>query len=212
MIAAQYLQLVPGLTPLEAGLWGGSRPWICSGLASDVCRTQGDAPGQRARYWTYRRGGWPYPYGRRRGILQPPSDRRGKRNVLFQVPLLLRISSSAQGLRNGLALRRLSAKRPPSSVALSASRCSALLQRSFIEPRLAQMPRGIPLQSGERSLRGIDAASGLSPGLGGGTALMSAARIAYQSAAAVTLSVSAGIMLLPATMSVTTFRHLKRGA
>jgi DHA2 family multidrug resistance protein-like MFS transporter len=72
------------------------------------------------------------------------------------------------------------------------------------------MPMGIPVGSMETALRGIGAASSLIRNLSDGTALLSAARSAYTTAAGITFSTSAVIMLLTAAIAVAMFRGPKK--
>ena len=214
VLVAQYLQLVLGLTPLEAGLWsippglgfvmgslmtsavlglmrpayvlGSGMTLAAGGLALMACATEMHS------LILIVLGNVLFSIGSAPGIAivadlvvsAAPKERSGAASALSE-------TASEFGGALGIALL---------------GSLATLLYRSSLGEA---MPPAVSVSAMETALRGIGAASSLAPTLGDGDALFSAARGAYASAADITFLTAAAIMMLAAIVAVTMFRGLK---
>ncbi|UVK52534.1 MFS transporter [Mesorhizobium sp. AR02] len=214
VLVAQYLQLVLGLTPLEAGLWSipaGVGFVVGSLLTSTVLRLMRPA---------YVLGlGLAFAAG---GLALMAYAAEMHSLILIVLGNALFSVGSAPGIAIVADLVVSAAPKERSGAASALSETASefggalgiallgslatLLYRSALG---LAMPTGVPVNTMETALRGIGAASSLTPGLGNGGALLSAARGAYTSAADVTFLTAAGIMLVAAIVAVTMFRGSK---
>ena len=214
VLVAQYLQLVLGLIPLEAGLWSipaGLGFVVGSLLTSAVLKLM------RPAYvlgfgLTLAAGGlalMAYAAEMHSLILIVLG------NVLFSIGSAPGITivadlvvSAAPKERSGAA-SALSETASEFGGALGIALLGSLATLLYRSALGVAMPTDVPANAMETALRGIGAASGLAPTLSYGAALLSAARSAYTRAADVTFSTAAGIVLLTAIVAVAMLRGLK---
>ncbi|MER9756321.1 MFS transporter [Mesorhizobium sp. M0166] len=214
VLVAQYLQLVLGLTPLEAGLWSipaGLGFIVGSLLTSAVLRLM------RPAYvlgfgLTLAAGGLALMAyaGEIHSLVLIVLG-----NVLFSIGSAPGIAivadlvvSAAPKERSGAA-SALSETASEFGGALGIALLGSLATLLYRSALGITMPAGIPANTIETALRGIGAASSLAPSLGDGSALLLAAQSAYTSAADITFLTAAGIVLLTAIVAVTMLRGLK---
>jgi len=213
VIVAQYLQLVLALAPLEAGLWSipaglgfvvGSlltslalklmRPAYVLGLSSTL-----GAVGLALMAHA----------GETHSLIQIVLG-----NVLFSIgaapgaAIVANLVVSAAPQEQSGAASALNETASEFGGALGIALLGSLATFLYRSALGGSMPSGVRADAMETALRGIGAASSLTPNLGG-IALLSVARSAYTRAADITFSTGAGIMLLTAVISVATFRRLK---
>jgi len=212
VLVAQYLQLVLGLTPLEAGLWSipaGLGFIVGSLLTSAVLRLM------RPAYvlgfgLTLAAGGL--------ALMAHAAETHGLilivlGNVLFSIGSAPGITivadlvvSAAPKERSGAA-SALSETASEFGGALGIALLGSLATLLYRSTLSVTMPTGIPVDMMETALRGLGAASSLAPSLDSGGALLSAARSAYTGAADVTFLTAAGIMLAAAIVAVGMLRR-----
>jgi len=215
VLVAQYLQLVLGLTPLQAGLWGlpaGLGFVVGSLLTSPVLKLMRPAyvlgsglilgagglvlmahAGQAHSLVLMIAGNTIFAIGAAPGtaivaefiVSSAPKERSGAASALSE-------TVSEFGGALGIALL---------------GSLATFLYRSALG---STIPIGVPADTAQTALRGIGPASSLAPTDGGGSQLLSAARNAYTAAADIALLAAAGIMLLTAMLAVAAFRNLKR--
>jgi DHA2 family multidrug resistance protein-like MFS transporter len=214
VLVAQYLQLVLGLTPLEAGLWSipaGLGFVVGSLLTSVVLKLM------RPAYVL----GFGLTLGAGGLALMAHAGEVHSLilivlgNVLFSIgssPGIAIVAdlvvSAAPKERSGAA-SALSETASEFGGALGIALLGSLATFLYRSALGGMMPRGVPVDAMETALRGIGAASSLTPSLGDGAALLSAVRSAYTSAVDTTFSTGAGIALLTAVIAVAMFRELK---
>ena len=215
VLVAQYLQLVLGLTALEAGLWSipaGIGFVVGSLLTSTVLRLM------RPAYVL----GFGLALGAGGLALMAHAAEVHSLilivlgNVLFSIgssPGIAIVAdlvvSAAPKERSGAA-SALSETASEFGGALGIALLGSLATFLYRSALGGMMPGGVPVYAMETALRGIGAASSLTPSLGGSTELLWAVRSAYTSAVDTTFSTAAaGITLLTATIAVVMFRKLK---
>ena len=214
VLVAQYLQLVLGLTPLQAGLWGlpaGLGFVVGSLLTSPALKLMRPAyvlgsglilgagglvlmahAGQSHSLVLMVLGNTIFAIGAAPGtaivadfvVSSAPQERSGAASALSE-------TVSEFGGALGIALL---------------GSLATFLYRSVLG---STIPAGIAADAIETALRGIGPASSLAPAIDGGAQLLSAARNAYTTAADVALLAGAGIMLLTAALALAAFRNLK---
>ncbi|MGH6821914.1 MAG: MFS transporter [Methylocella sp.] len=214
VLVAQYLQLVLGLTPLQAGLWS-----IPAGLGFVVGSLLTSVPLKLVRPayllglgMTLGAAGlavMAYAVGAHSLALVVLG------NTLFSVGTAPGIAiiadlvvSAAPPERSGAA-SALSETASEFGGALGIALLGSLATFLYRSALSGTMPRGTPAFAMETALRGIGAAASLPRSLDGAGALLSAARAAYSDAASLTFSTAAGIVLLTAVVAVAMFRELK---
>jgi MFS transporter, DHA2 family, multidrug resistance protein len=213
VLVSQYLQLVLGLTPLQAGLWSipaGLGFVAGSLLTSAVLRLM------RPAYLL----GFGFALGAIGLALMAHAVGAHSLalvvlgNVLFSVGTAPGIAivadlvvSAAPQERSGAA-SALSETASEFGGALGIALLGSLTTLLYRSALHGMMPTGIPVGSIETALRGIGAASSVPPSVGGG-ALLSAAQSAYTSAVCAAFLTSAGIVLLLSVIAVAMFRELK---
>jgi DHA2 family multidrug resistance protein-like MFS transporter len=213
VIVAQYLQLVLGLTPLEAGFWS-----IPAGLGFVVGSLLTSA------VLSLMRPAHALGLGMALGagglaLMAHAVDVHSLAlvvlgNVVFSIgsaPGIAIVSdlvvSAAPPEQSGAA-SALSETATEFGGALGIALLGSLATFLYRAALGGIMPSGLPVGAMETALRGIGPASSLAPSLRGG-ALLSAAQSAYTSAAAVCFSTGAGIVLLTAILAVAMFRGPK---
>jgi MFS transporter, DHA2 family, multidrug resistance protein len=214
LIVAQYLQLVLGLTPLEAGLWSipGGLGFVAGSLStSPVLKLM--RPAYVLGLGLTLGGGGLALMAHAVNVHSLALVVLG--NVLFSIGSAPGIAivadlvvSAAPSERSGAA-SALSETASEFGGALGIALLGSLATFLYRSALGGIVPRGVPAGAMETALRGIGPASSLTPSLGGGATLLSAARNAYTSAAGITFSASAGIALLTAVIAVAVFRRLK---
>ena len=215
VLVAQYLQLVLGLTPLQAGLWGipaGLGFVVGSLLTSAVLKLMRPAhvlgsglilaagglvlmahAGQAHSLALMIVGNTMFAIGAAPGtaivadfvVSSAPQEQSGAASALSE-------TVSEFGGALGIALL---------------GSLATFLYRSALG---STIPMDIPADAMETALRGIGPASSLAPTIGGGAELLSAARNAYTTAADIAFFAGAGILVLTAILAVATFQNLKR--
>jgi len=214
LLLAQYLQLILGLTPLQAGLWS-----IPAGLGSVVGALL-TSPMLRLMRPAYALAlGLAFGAGAL-GLMIYAVGAQGLVLLIAGATLLSigtapgtalvadLIVSSAPQERSGAA-SALSETTSEFGGALGIALLGSLATFLYRHELGRIMPRGMPADVAETALRGIGAAGSLSHAHGGNTALLSAAQSAYASAVSAAFLAGAGILLLAAVIAIVTFR--KRG-
>ena len=216
VLVAQYLQLVLGLTPLQAGLWG-----LPPGLGF-VVGSLLTSPALKLMRPAYVLGSGLILAA---GGLVLMAHAGGAHSLML---MIVGNTIFAIGAAPGTAIVAnfvVSSAPPEQSGAASAlsetvsefggalgiallGSLATFLYRSALASTL---PTDIPTDAVETALRGIGPASSLAPTIGGGAELLSAARNAYTAAADIALLSAAGIMVLTAILAVATFRNPKTG-
>ena len=212
VLVSQYLQLVLGLTPLQAGLWSipaGLGFVLGSLLTSAVLKLM------RPAYLL----GLGFALGASGLALMAHAVGLHSLalvvlgNVLFSVGTAPGIAivadlvvSAAPRERSGAA-SALSETASEFGGALGIALLGSLTTLLYRSALHEMTPTGIPVGSIETALRGIGPASSLPPSPGG--ALLSAAQSAYTSAVGAAFLTSAGIVLLLSVIAVAMFRDLK---
>jgi len=214
VLVAQYLQLVLGLTPLQAGLWG-----LPAGLGF-VVGSLLTSPALKLMRPAYVLGsGLILGAG---GLALMAYAGQAQSLVLMVVGNTIFAIGAAPGTAIVADFVVSSAPQEQSGAASALSETvsefggalgiallgslATFLYRSALGNTI---PAGIPADVVETALRGIGPASSIAPTIGGGAQLLSAARSAYTAAADVALLAGAGIMLLTALLAVAAFRNLK---
>ncbi|HEX5183353.1 MAG TPA: MFS transporter [Allosphingosinicella sp.] len=213
IIVAQYLQLVLGLTPLQAGLWStpvGFGFVIGSLLTSPAlrlmrpayvlaCGLTSGAVGLAAMALAV------HAHGLLSIVLG---------NVLFSIgmapctTIIADLVVSAAPQEQSGAASALSEMASEMGGALGIALLGSLVTFVYRSALIAGIPRSIHGEAGERALRGIGSALG-SGRVGHPGAFVAAVRAAYSDAAQVALWVAAGIVLLAAAGAVAKFRTFK---
>jgi len=214
VLVAQYLQLVLGLNPLQAGLWSipaGIGFVVGSLLTSAVLRLLRPA---------YVLGFGLTLAAGALALMAYAAQMHSLMlivlgNALFSISSAPGIAivadlvvSAAPKERSGAA-SALSETASEFGGALGIALLGSLATLLYRSALGAAIPTGVPVNTMETALRGIGAASSLAPSLGNDSTLLSAARTAYTSAADTTFLTAAGIMLLAAIVAVTMFRGLE---
>jgi DHA2 family multidrug resistance protein-like MFS transporter len=213
VLVAQYLQLVLGLTPLQAGLWS-----IPAGLGFIVGSlfTSTALRLMRPAYvlglgMTLGAGGL--------AVMAYAVDSHSlislvAGNVLFSLgtaPVIAIVADlvvSAVPKEKSGAAAALSETASEFGGALGIALLGSLATYVYRSTLGATMPRGISFGTAQAALRGIGAASNLAPGPGG-AALLSAAQGAYTIAAKIAFSAGSAMLLLAAIIAVAAFRKIK---
>jgi MFS transporter, DHA2 family, multidrug resistance protein len=214
VVVAQYLQLVLGLTPLQAGLWS-----VPAGLGFVAGSLLTSAALKLMRPAYVLGAGLALGAGGL-AVMAHAVEMHSLAlvvlgNVLFSVgtapsiAIVADLVVSAAPQEQSGAASALSETASEFGGALGIALLGSLATVFYRSALSGMAPRGLPVDAMETALRGIGAASSLSPSLGGGAALLSAARGAYTSAAHITFSTGAGIALLTAIVAVAMFRELK---
>jgi DHA2 family multidrug resistance protein-like MFS transporter len=214
VLVAQYLQLVLGLTPLQAGLWS-----IPSGL--------GFVAGSLLTSAALRRMRPAYVLGLGlalgAGGLAMMAEAIGAHslalvvigNVLFAigtapgVAIVADLVVSAAPPEQSGAASALNETASEFGGALGIALLGSLATFLYRSELSATMPAGAPADAVATALRGIGAAASLPRSLDGEVALLSAAQAAYTSAAEVTFAAGAGIILATAIVALAMFRDVK---
>jgi DHA2 family multidrug resistance protein-like MFS transporter len=215
VLIAQYLQLVLGLTPLQAGLWStpaGLGFVVGSLLTSAALRLM------RPAYvlglgWSLGGGGlavMAYAVNVHNLTLVVLG------NVLFSIGTAPGIAiiadlvvSSAPREQSGAA-SALSETASEFGGALGIALLGSLATFLYRSALGGILPSGTPVDAAQTALRGIGAAASLPQNLEGAAALLSAARAAYTGAVDITLSTAAGLAALTAVVAVAMFRDHKK--
>jgi DHA2 family multidrug resistance protein-like MFS transporter len=200
VLVAQYLQLVLGLTALEAGLWSipaGLGFVVGSLLTSVVLKLM------RPAYvlgfgLTLAAGGLALMAhaGHAHSLILVVLG-----NVLFSIgsgpgtAIVADLVVSAAPPEQSGAAAALSETASEFGGALGIALLGSLATFLYRSALGGTMPRGIPISDAQTALRGLGAASSIAPSLDGGAALLSAARGAYTSAVSIAFSTGAGIVL-----------------
>jgi MFS transporter, DHA2 family, multidrug resistance protein len=214
VVVAQYLQLVLGLTPLQAGLWS-----VPAGLGFVAGSLLTSAALKLMRPAYVLGAGLALGAGGL-AVMAHAVEMHSLAlvvlgNVLFSVgtapsiAIVADLVVSAAPQEQSGAASALSETASEFGGALGIALLGSLATVFYRSALSGMAPRGLPVDAMETALRGIGAASSLSPSLGGGAALLPAARGAYTSAAHITFSTGAGIALLTAIVAVAMFRELK---
>jgi DHA2 family multidrug resistance protein-like MFS transporter len=215
LLVAQYLQLVLGLTPLEAGLWGvppglgfvgGSlltspllkvlRPAFALGVGLTLAAAGLLLMAQAVEVHSLiliTVGNTVFALGSAPGTA-----------IVADF-----IVSSAPGEQSGAA-SALSETAIEFGGALGIASLGSLTTFLYRHALVTTMPVGIAGPHADTALRGIGAATSLALTEDGGSGLLSAAMTAYTNAAAVAFNTSAGISILTAILAVTTFAARKK--
>ncbi|MBZ9987132.1 MFS transporter [Mesorhizobium sp. BH1-1-5] len=214
VLVAQYLQLVLGLNPLEAGLWSipAGLGFIAGSLLTSVVLKLMRPAHALGFGLALGAGGlalMAYAAEMHSLILIVLG------NVLFSIGSAPGIAivadlvvSAAPKERSGAA-SALSETASEFGGALGIALLGSLATLLYRSALGTAMPTGASDDAMETALRGIGTASSLAPSLGEGNVLLSAARSAYTSAAAGSFLAAAGIMLLAAIVAVAMLRNLK---
>ena len=214
VIVAQYLQLVLDLTPFEAGLWSippGLGFVVGSLLTTLVLKLMRPAHVLGLGLSLGASGLALMAYASQMHAL--PLIVFG--NVLFAigsapgVAIVADLVVSAAPQERSGAASALNETASEFGGALGIALLGSLATLAYRSCLGGTVPAGISADATETALRGIGAASSLAPAHGGGT-LLSAARDAYTSAADITFSTGAAIMLLTAAIALTMFRGPKK--
>jgi DHA2 family multidrug resistance protein-like MFS transporter len=210
MLVAQYLQLVLGLSPLQAGLWS-----IPAGLGFVVGSLS------TSTMLKLMRPAYVLGLGMTLGAVGLAAMAAAVHahdligvvagNVLVSVgtaPVVAIVAdlivSAAPKERSGAA-SALSETATEFGGALGIALFGSLATFLYRSALIGTMPGGLPAIVMESALRGIGAASSLAPSPGG-SALLSAAQRAYTSAVDVTFLTGAGLLLLTAVIALAMFR------
>lgn len=214
VLVAQYLQLVLGLTPLEAGLWS-----IPAGIGF-VVGSLSTSTALRLMRPAYVLGFGLALAAGGLALMAYATEMHSLilivlGNVLFSIGSAPGIAivadlvvSAAPKERSGAA-SALSETASEFGGALGIALLGSLTTLIYRSVLSIAMPTGVTVDTMETALRGIGAASSLAPSLGDGGALLSAAQSAYTSAADITFLTAAAVMLVTAIVAVTMFRGLK---
>ena len=214
VLIAQYLQLVLGLTPLQAGLWStpaGVGFIVGSLLTLPALRLMRPpyALGLGLTFGAVGLGVMAYAVGVHSLALVVLG------NTLFAVGI-----APVSAINSNLIVSAAPQEQSGSASALSETAVefggalgiallgslATFLYRSELS---GSMPSGTPASVMETVLRGIGAASSLPQNVPGAASLRSAAQAAYTGAVAITFLTGAGILLLAAAAAVATLRNLK---
>jgi MFS transporter, DHA2 family, multidrug resistance protein len=211
VIVAQYLQLVLGLSPLEAGLWG-----VPAGLGF-VVGSLLTSPLLKALRPAYVLGGGLMLGAVGLALMAYAIEAHSLilitlGNTLFAVGsapgttvVADFVVSSAPQDQSGSA-SALSETCSEFGGALGIALLGSLATFLYRHTLPAALPAGIPTPATETALRGIGAARAAAETFNGGAALLQAAKHAYTSASAVALLASAAITVLTAVLAVTMFK------
>ncbi len=214
VLVAQYLQLVLGLTPLQAGLW--STPAGLGFVVGSLLTSPALKLMRRAYVLglglTLGAGGL--------AVMACAVDAHSLAlvvlgNVLFSVGMAPAtaiiadlIVSAAPQEQSGVA-SALSETASEFGGALGIALLGSLATFLYRSALAGTMPSDTPVSTMETVLRGIGAAASLPRNLDGAAALRSAAQAAYTGAVEITFSTGAGIVVLAAVVAVVMFRDLK---
>jgi DHA2 family multidrug resistance protein-like MFS transporter len=214
VLVAQYLQLVLGLTPLQAGLW--STPAGLGFVVGSLLTSPALKLMRRAYVLglglTLGAGGL--------AVMACAVDAHSLAlvvlgNVLFSVGMAPAtaiiadlVVSAAPQEQSGVA-SALSETASEFGGALGIALLGSLATFLYRSALAGTMPSGTPVSTMETVLRGIGAAASLPRNLDGAAALRSAAQAAYTGAVEITFSTGAGIVVLAAVVAVVMFRDLK---
>jgi MFS transporter, DHA2 family, multidrug resistance protein len=214
VLVAQYLQLVLGLTPLQAGLWSipAGLGFVVGSLLTSVALKL-----MRPAYvlgfgLTLGAGGL--------AVMACAVDAHSVAlvifgNVLFSVgtapvtAIVADLVVSAAPREQSGAASALSETASEFGGALGIALLGSLATFLYRSALSGTMPGGTSVDAMEMALRGIGAAASLPPGLDGAAALLSAAQAAYIGAVIITFSIAAAIVMLTAAVAVAMFRELK---
>ncbi len=220
LFVAQYLQLVLGLSPLQAGLW--SLPSACGFIVGSIVgprilRRVRPAPviggrprdGRRRSRDAHhrRRNGRPHDVGRGPRW----SSRSGSRRSSRRRPT----SSSARRLPSAPAPPPGSRRPAPSSAGRSASRSWGASATAIYRSELADlMPAGVPAGVAAVARDTLGAAVGVAERLPGelGAALVESARAAFIQGMRVSSAIATVVAIAIAALAVVTLRHVGSGA
>jgi DHA2 family multidrug resistance protein-like MFS transporter len=214
VLVAQYLQLVLGLTPLQAGIWStpaGVGFVVGSLLTSPALRLMRPAPalGLGLTFGAVGLTLMAFAFG----LHSLPLLVLG--NTVFAVGM-----APVSAINSNLIVSAAPQEQSGSASALSETAVefggalgiallgslATVLYRSGLS---GIAPRDTPASIMEPALRGIGAASSLPLNVQGASALRSAAQAAYTSAVDITFLTGAGMLLLAAAIAVVTLRNLK---
>jgi DHA2 family multidrug resistance protein-like MFS transporter len=214
VLVAQYLQLVLGLTPLQAGLWS-----IPAGLGFIVgsLLTSTALKLMRPAYlfgigMTFGAAGlavMAYAVGAHSLSFLVLG------NTLFSVgsgpgtTIIADLLVSAAPPERSGAASALNETASEFGGALGIALLGSLATFLYRSALSGTVPRDTPVSAVETALRGIGAAANLLGGHDSAAALLSAAQAAYSNATSFTFATAAGIALLTAIVAVTMFRQLK---
>jgi DHA2 family multidrug resistance protein-like MFS transporter len=212
LLLAQYLQLILGLTPLQAGLWS-----IPAGLGSVVGALL-TSPMLRLMRPAYALAlGLAFGAGAL-GLMIYAIEAQSLILLITGATLLSigtapgtalvadLIVSAAPQERSGAA-SALSETTSEFGGALGIALLGSLATFLYRHELGRIIPGGTAADAMETALRGIGSAGSLSQGDGGGKALLSAAQSAYASAVSAAFLAGAGILLLAAVIAIMTFRR-----
>jgi DHA2 family multidrug resistance protein-like MFS transporter len=214
VLVAQYLQLILGLTPLQAGLW--STPaglgFVAGSLLTSPALRLMPPAHVLALGLTLGAGGL--------AVMAAAADAHSLAgfvlgNVLFSIGMAPGtaiiadlVVSAAPPERSGAA-SALSETASELGGALGIALLGSLATFIYRSALSRTMPTGTTVSTVETVLRGIGAAASLLRDIGSAAALRLAVQTAYTIAAEITFSVSAGLVLLAALVAVLAFRDLK---
>jgi DHA2 family multidrug resistance protein-like MFS transporter len=211
VLVAQYLQLVLGLPPFEAGLWG-----IPPGLGFVVGSLLTSALLKALRPAYVLGGGLVLGAV---GLALMAYSIEAHSLILITLGNTLFAVGSAPGTTIVADFVVTSAPKDQSgAVSALSETCSefggalgiallgSLATFLYRQTLAAALPAGTPAPATETALRGIGAARAAAEMFNGGAALLEAAKHAYTSAAAIALLASAAITIVTAVMAVTMFK------
>ena len=212
LLLAQYLQLILGLTPLQAGLWS-----IPAGLGSvaGALLTSSMLKLMRPAYalalglafGAGALGLMIYAVGAQSLVLLITGATLLSIGTAPGTALVADLIVSAAPQERSGAASALSETTSEFGGALGIALLGSLATFLYRHELARVMPRGMPADVAETALRGIGAAGSLSHGHGGNTALLSAAQSAYASAVSAAFLAGAAILLLAAVIAIMTFRR-----
>ncbi|HEY1506070.1 MAG TPA: MFS transporter [Stellaceae bacterium] len=214
VLVAQYLQLVLGLTALQAGLWStpvGLGFVVGSLLTSPMLRLM------RPAYvlslgLTLGAGGLAAMAG---AVAAHSLILVVLGNVVFSIgmapctAIIADLVVSAAPLEQSGAASALSETASEFGGALGIALLGSLTTFFYRFALGGTLPNDLPAGVVETALRGIGAAASLPQNFAGAAALLSAARVAYTSAAQIAFLIAAGIVLAAAIGAIAMFRNLE---
>lgn len=217
VLVAQYLQLVLGLTAMQAGLWG-----VPAGLGF-VVGSLLTSPALKLARPAYVLGLGLMLSAAGLALMAYAGEAHGLilmtlGNTLFAagsapcttIVADLVVSTAPQGQSGAAAALSETASEFGGALGIALlGSLATVLYRSALG---GIVPSGVPAGARETALRGLGAANSLAAHLHDGGTLLSAAQTAYTSAAADTFATGSVIMLLTAVVAVAMFRDAKRGA
>jgi DHA2 family multidrug resistance protein-like MFS transporter len=214
VLVAQYLQLVLGLTPLQAGLWSipAGLGFVAGSLLTSAAlklMPPAHVLGVGMTLGVIGLVVMAYATGAHSLALIVLG------NVVFSVgtapgiAIVADLVVSAAPQEQSGAASALSETASEFGGALGIALLGSLATILYRSALSATMPAGIPADAIETALRGIGAATSLTRSLGGSTALLSAVKTAYTDAVDITFLAAGSIVLLTAVIAMAMLRNVK---